>query len=137
MSKLRRIASGLVVLLLFLPASASIPTAQWNLHLIQRLRGMNRGAPDVDLDLTFRKLLPYLPAGGDIGFQSVDTGDDGRLFFQAQYALLPRQMLDSTQAELVVEVGPGDAAESLLHEPRFHLVVAIHSELRLFRRIPS
>ena len=57
MSQLRRILSGSIVLLLFLPASETIPTAQWNLHLIQRLRDMKRVSPDIALDLSFRELL--------------------------------------------------------------------------------
>jgi hypothetical protein len=96
---------------------------------------MKRIAPDTELDLTFRKLLPFLPAHGDIGFHSLDTGDDGRLFYRAQYALVPRQMLKSTQPDFVVEVGPADAEGSLTRDPRFGVVTSIHEGLRLFRRV--
>ena len=131
----RRVLSGMVAALLFLPASASIPTAQWNIHLIQRLRGMKRVAPDTEVDLTYRKLVPFLPAQGDVGFHSVDSSDDGRLYYRAQYALVPRQLSRSTQHEFVIEIGPADAPETLSRDPRFHLVTSIHVGLRLFRKV--
>ena len=134
MGRARRIVSGMVVLLLFLPASATLPTAQWNIHTIQRLRDLKRISPDAELDVTFRKLLPFLPMQGPVGFHHVDPAHDGRLFYRAQYALVPRQMLRSTQAEFVVEAGPAEAARSLARDPRFRLVTS-EDELRLFRRV--
>ena len=135
MGQARRIVSGLVGLLLFLPASASLPTAQWNIHLVRRLRDLKRISPDADLDLTFRKLLPYLPANGDVGFRSVDPDDDGRLYYRAQYALVPRQLLKAKLAEFVVEVGPAVAEGSLSHDLRFRVVTSTNDGLRLFRRV--
>ena len=135
MGQARRIVAGIAVILLFLPASASVPTAQWNIHLIQRLRGLKRISPDADLDLAFRKFLPFLPEQGSVGFQSVDPADEGRLFFRAQYALVPRQMLRSTRTEFVIEAGPANAAGSLSRDPRFRIVTSPDDDIRLFRRV--
>jgi hypothetical protein len=132
---LRKVASRVVLLLLFLPASASIATAQWNIHLIGRLRGMKRMAPDTELDLTYRKLLAFLPPRGEIGYQSLDTSDDGRLFYRAQYALAPHQMRKTTDQEFVIEVGPVHGPGALSENTRFQLVTSVHESLRLFRKV--
>jgi len=134
MDRARRIVAGMAVLLLFLPASATLPMAQVNIHRVQRLRNLQRISPDAGLDLTVRKLLPFLPAQGEVGFQDVGTPDES-LFYRAQYALVPRQVIKSTDAEFVVEWGPADAALSLSRDPRFGAVTSVDDDLRLFRRI--
>lgn len=131
----RSIATGAVAILLFLPASALIPKAEWNIHLVQRLRSMGRMSPDAGLDLYFRRLVPFLPTKGDVGFQHVGPPDESRTFYRMQYALAPRQLLRSGDAEFVVEFGPVSAGDSLKRDARFVMVTAPGDDLRLYRRM--
>jgi hypothetical protein len=133
--RVRQIAAGMVALLLFIPASAMVPTAQWNVHLVQRLLAMRRISPDAGLDLYFRRLVPFLPAKGDVGFRHLGPPDEDRTFFRMQYALAPRQLLRSAEAEFVVEFGPLDAEGSLGRDTRFVLVTSPGEDLRLYRRL--
>jgi hypothetical protein len=132
---MRRVATVIAALLLFLPASATIPTAQWNLQQAHRLRDLHRVPPDTGFDQYVRLLRPFLPREGPVGFHDVGVPDDGRLYFRVQYALVPRTLLRTAHAEFVVESGPAAAEQSLLRDPRFSLVTSPGDDLRLFKRI--
>lgn len=134
-SRARTAVTWTVPLLLFLPASTLIPAARWNVHLIGRLRELNRPSPDAGLDGYYRSLNPFLPRGGPVGFNMAGASDDGRTFFRMQYALVPLQLLRSPDAEFVVEVGPVDADNSLAKDRRFALVTTRGDDLRLYRKV--
>jgi hypothetical protein len=132
---LRQAVAGLAVVLLSLPASALIPSAQWNLHVWSRLRQLRRDAPDVGQDRFNRELTPFLPPAGRIGFLNVSTEDPRRPWFFLQYSLAPRTLVPSIEEQFVIEYGAPRGAAGLSRDGRFALVKALGDELRVFRRI--
>lgn len=129
------LAAGVGLALLLLPASAVLPMAEWNLHIWQRLRTANRLSPDMGTDMAYRDLAPHLPARGVIGVHEVGESTERRLFFRLQYALAPRKIVVTREAEFVIEGGPASAPASLTHDPQFTLIAAPEADLRVYRRL--
>ncbi len=133
---LRRVAGCLLLLLLALPASESIRHVRWNLHLWRRLQREHRPAPQIAVDRRIRGFASYLPRAGSIGLVQADAGraaDARQILFVVQYALAPRVVTPTADAEFVIVYGP--AGGPALDGGAYALVETSGSDLRLFRRV--
>lgn len=135
----RRLAGGIVLLLLALPAAGSLPLVQWNLHVWRRLRTAGRVAPDHARDLEYRRLVAHLPPSGTIGLLRTAAGDPEeatRLLYSLQYALAPRTIAFTTDADFVIAIAWPSPDTVLLPTDSFAIVTALDSGLQVYRRIP-
>jgi len=124
--------------LLALPASDSLPSLRWNLHLWNRLRKEHRIQPDAGRDAHYGTLVTYLPVGGPIGLMHSGRGtpeDRARTHYLLQYALAPRRLVESTDYRFVIVAGDTSADSPLRDDPHFELIASFGDDLSVFRRI--
>jgi len=134
--RIREWASFAVLLVLVLPCASLIPSMRWNLHVLGRLRAVERAAPDSDTDRIYRSLIPHLPETGPIAFdapKSMSATDASRTLYFLQYSLAPRMVLPFSDSPWVIAVGAPDAA--LRDDRRYALVADTGTDVRLFHRI--
>ncbi len=138
--KLRSVLSASALALLVWPASAILPSAEWNVHVWNRLRLAHRRAPDTDTDDFYRQLAAYTPPDASIGLllaPSMKATDASRATFMLEYALAPRQLVPGSDAALVVTLGLPAPGEPVSDPARFVLVHDFGEGLRLYRRAGS
>lgn len=134
----RRRAASALLLLLAIPASDSLALVRWNLHVWGRLRRAGRAAPDADREADYRRLIAHLPPRAVVGLVHGAGGNQeeaSRFYYFLQYALAPRQVVLTTDADFVIAiVWPADGPDALPAET-FARVAVFDSGLRLYRRI--
>jgi hypothetical protein len=98
-----------------------------------------RGRDDVTLaDDAFRRMLPFLPERGTVGYLKSDftrsNAADLAAFFQAQFAIAPRILVNGTDADFVIAAtrGGGDLPTA---PPGFVLEQTFTGRLALLRRV--
>ena len=126
----------LIVVLLVIPAHASVSGLKWNVHLIGRLWTAKRLAPEIGLDHYYQGLLPYLPGRGRVGFVYVNPRNSetlGRTHLFLQYSLAPHLVVLSDHEDFVI-VLEGAERSQFLGDPTKELVKDLGDGLRLFRR---
>lgn len=137
MTSLRARAGTFLPLLLLLPVFGSATALGVPLQNLRALQQAQREPRDTELDRYCRTLVPHLPPRGVIGFSYVDPPNlsaFGKTLYFLQYALAPRQIVATTDAEMVISMDQGRCP--LLQDPRFAMVGDLGDGLRLFVRRP-
>ena len=131
----RRLAAVLL-LLLIVPASDALPLVRWNLHVWGRLRRENRVAPDHDLDVEYRRLTAHLPPRGVVGLLGggATQAEASRFHYFLQYALAPRVVVLTTDAEFVIALVWPPEGDDPLPADTFVRLAGSGSGLRVYRR---
>jgi hypothetical protein len=134
---MQRVLTGIVLVLLLLPARDVMVRARDGLRLWSRLRERQRAAPDVAWDRFYAGLTPYLPSHAAVGLvQAATAGTPAqqRQYYFLQYALAPRLVIPGATEEFVIAYAPPAAQRGLLGSPSFVLVRAFEDEFALYRR---
>jgi hypothetical protein len=99
-----------------------------------------RSGPDAvtAADQAFRRALPFLPERGWVGYVKTDftkaNGADMAAFFQAQYAVAPRVLVEGTTPDLVIAAARGHGELPAIPEG-FVLEQTFTGRLALLRRV--
>ena len=130
--------AAIVLAALLWPASSVLSLTEWHWHLRGRLRQAGRTALDDERDAFNRRLLPFLPVRGRVGFVSTvstDRPDFASTYGFLQYSLAPRQLVRSSDHPIVILHSPDGEDAPLLRDPQFHVIASPGNGLFVLRNI--